>query len=166
MRIGRKIKEGEQPMKLVKQRAVTIHRRREIEVAGERGETEVMQGLYAERQTEQYVPDPVINVGLKILLPMARVLTTSLLRCRERYQKMTSGTSTFTCPLCFPSELYTFPVSTVDFILRRIRPLLLTTYLVLVKGIAKIARQLHFDFAEAVVSFSMRKWRTCTQFLT
>lgn len=66
MRHGRVVREGEQPLKYVKQRAATISRRRELEI---RAETEgansggsVMQGLYAEEQTEAYIPPPVIDV--------------------------------------------------------------------------------------------------------
>lgn len=64
-------------MKWVKQRAVTVNRKRAIEmamsgkddldVAGEGGvgsEKDVMQGLYSIGQTELYVPDPVIDVSL------------------------------------------------------------------------------------------------------
>ncbi|THH10815.1 hypothetical protein EW146_g8256 [Bondarzewia mesenterica] len=67
MRRGRSIRAGEQPIKLVKQRAVTIGRKREMEVlkeagAGADGEgSDIMQGLYAERQTELYMPPPVID---------------------------------------------------------------------------------------------------------
>ena len=78
MRSGRKIREGCQPMKWVKQRASTVNRRREIEMALERereekekagepssgvGEEEVLQGLYAESQTEIYRPEPIVDVG-------------------------------------------------------------------------------------------------------
>jgi xeroderma pigmentosum group C-complementing protein len=64
-------------MKWVKQRASTVSRRREIEMMLERGreerdragepssgvgEEEVMQGLYAESQTELYKPDPIVDV--------------------------------------------------------------------------------------------------------
>jgi xeroderma pigmentosum group C-complementing protein len=62
-------------MKWVKQRASTVNKRREIEMALERGrgeragepssgvsEEEVMQGLYAESQTELYIPEPIIDV--------------------------------------------------------------------------------------------------------
>ncbi len=66
IRHGRVVRKGEQPLKYVKQRAATINRRRELEI---RAETEgansggaVMQGLYAEEQTEAYVPPPVIDV--------------------------------------------------------------------------------------------------------
>ena len=76
MRQGRKVREGCQPMKWVKQNAVTVNRRRAVEmalaerdrlpVAGEgegfSSEKDVMQGLYAQSQTELYIPDPVVDV--------------------------------------------------------------------------------------------------------
>ncbi|KAF9240193.1 hypothetical protein BU15DRAFT_74111 [Melanogaster broomeanus] len=69
MRQGRVICQGCQPMKMVKQRATTIGRQREMEVALERaqveghagGDEEVMQGLYARSQTELYKPEPIQN---------------------------------------------------------------------------------------------------------
>lgn len=66
MRSGRVVRAGEQPLKYVKQRAATLNRRRELEIRanteGANGSGEVMQGLYAELQTEIYVPLPVIDV--------------------------------------------------------------------------------------------------------
>jgi len=70
MRRGRTVQAGEQPLKLVKQRAVTVSRKRELEIlreagasgSGEGKDNEVMQGLYAENQTELYKPPPVIDV--------------------------------------------------------------------------------------------------------
>jgi hypothetical protein len=72
MRQGRVVREGCQPMKMVKQRAVTIGRKREMELALEKARTDThngdgqedMQGLYAKSQTELYKPDPVIDVCL------------------------------------------------------------------------------------------------------
>ena len=64
-------------MKWVKQRASTVSRRREIEMVLERGreereragepssgvgEQEMMQGLYAESQTEVYKPEAIVDV--------------------------------------------------------------------------------------------------------
>jgi xeroderma pigmentosum group C-complementing protein len=57
-------------MKMVKHRAVTITRKREMEVAlekaratGQGGEDEEeLQGLYARSQTELYTPKPVVDV--------------------------------------------------------------------------------------------------------
>ncbi|KZT60108.1 Rad4-domain-containing protein [Calocera cornea HHB12733] len=60
MRQGRKLKEGEHPLKSVKQRAVTLEKRRAQEMAEIDGE-EVTQGLYARWQTEVFRPDPVID---------------------------------------------------------------------------------------------------------
>lgn len=81
MRQGRKVREGCQPMKWVKQNAVTVNKRRAVEmalaerdrllVAGEgegfSSEKDVMQGLYAESQTELYIPDPVVDVCVTFL---------------------------------------------------------------------------------------------------
>lgn len=67
MRSGRRVKEGVQAMKWVKQRAVTIHRRRAMELAQQDGD-EMVQGLYSEEQTELYIPDPIIDVSLVLLL--------------------------------------------------------------------------------------------------
>lgn len=72
MRQGYKIKEGEQPMKMIKQRAVTINKKRAVEMAladqnndgsGEGNEGGMMQGLYAKGQTELYIPPPVVDVS-------------------------------------------------------------------------------------------------------
>ena len=75
MRQGYRIKEGAQPMKMIKQRAVTINKRRAVEMAlaeqkgdgsGEGNEGGLMQGLYAKNQTELYTPPPVVNVGCSL----------------------------------------------------------------------------------------------------
>lgn len=63
MRSGRKIKEGQEPLKWVKQRAVTLQKRRAQELAKQEGE-EVTQGLYAEWQTEIYRPPPIKDVSV------------------------------------------------------------------------------------------------------
>ncbi|GAB7340021.1 hypothetical protein MBLNU457_6526t1 [Dothideomycetes sp. NU457] len=56
---GREIKLGEQPMKLVKMRAVTTMRKREIEeIERETGET-AKQGLFARSQTDWIIPPPI-----------------------------------------------------------------------------------------------------------
>jgi xeroderma pigmentosum group C-complementing protein len=62
MREGRVISMGQQPLKRVKARATTIARKRMLEVAKAGGQDEEQQGLYANWQTEPYVPDPVIDV--------------------------------------------------------------------------------------------------------
>lgn len=76
--MGRTVRAGEQPMKMVKIRAGTVNRMRELEglkdelkVAGRDDSNEatsssgpeIMQGLYAYSQTEPYIPEPVINVS-------------------------------------------------------------------------------------------------------
>ena len=72
IRRGRSIRAGEQPLKWVKQRAVTISRKRELEILKESstagaGDVDAMQGLYAEKQTEIYQPLPIVDV--RPLLP-------------------------------------------------------------------------------------------------
>jgi xeroderma pigmentosum group C-complementing protein len=57
-REGRTIRAGEQPLKQVKRRAVTLARKREIEAKQLEGET-AMQGLYSFAQTELYTPPPI-----------------------------------------------------------------------------------------------------------
>lgn len=86
MRQGYMIREGAQPMKEIKQRAVTINKRRAVEMAltkqngdgsGEGNEGGPMQGLYAKNQTELYLPPPVVDVGFLVLaIPPCRVLLT------------------------------------------------------------------------------------------
>ena len=71
MRVGRRVKEGAQPLKWVKQRAVTVHRRRAMELAQQEGD-EMLQGLYSEAQTEPYIPDPVVNASAFIAVDPAR----------------------------------------------------------------------------------------------
>lgn len=69
MRSGRVVKEGEQPLKTAKVRPVTINRKRALEVADTAVSTSgVTQGLYAEFQTELYIPPPVVNVRLYSIL--------------------------------------------------------------------------------------------------
>ncbi|KWU42458.1 Rad4-domain-containing protein [Rhodotorula sp. JG-1b] len=60
-RTGRVVKSNEIPMKFVKQRAVTIHQRREEELAKMDGGEVDEQPLYAEEQTETYIPPPVVD---------------------------------------------------------------------------------------------------------
>jgi xeroderma pigmentosum group C-complementing protein len=51
-----------QPIKMVKARASTIRKKRELEVRRE-DDGEVMVGMYAEWETELYRPPPVIDVS-------------------------------------------------------------------------------------------------------
>ena len=75
---GRAVREGSQPLKVVKVRAGTVNKMRELEVLREAGAGEgegseggvggeATQGLYARSQTEMYRPDPVINVSASVL---------------------------------------------------------------------------------------------------
>jgi hypothetical protein len=63
MRIGRQVKAGQEPLKWVKQRAVTLDRRRAQELANQEGKDPIQQGLYAEWQTEVFRPPPIQDVG-------------------------------------------------------------------------------------------------------
>ncbi|KAG7445688.1 Rad4-domain-containing protein [Guyanagaster necrorhizus] len=67
---GRSVREGVQPLKMIKSRPGTIGRMRELEIlkdslreAGEDADdqAQVMHGLYARGQTELYVPKPVVD---------------------------------------------------------------------------------------------------------
>ncbi|TCD70140.1 hypothetical protein EIP91_004610 [Steccherinum ochraceum] len=128
MRQGRKVVEGCQPMKWVKQRAVTVNRKRAIEVAmGDRAggsgegsgvgsDKDVMQGLYALNQTELYKADPIVDG----VVP-----------------KNDFGNIDLYVPSMLPEGGAFIPH----------------------KGAAKIARQLGFDYAEAVTSFEFKKRR-------
>ena len=159
---GRVVIAGEQPMKMVKIRAGTVNRMRELEVlkdelkvAGQDGPNgqvggsssavgEVMQGLYARSQTEPYVPDPVIDVGFNFL-PSYSVLTNN---DRGKFQRIISVILTCTCRLCCHKELRIFLVGSLFSKMVQEPKFLLH---VIVKGTAKIARKLGFDYAEAVV---------------
>ena len=56
---GRQVKEGEQPIKMVPVRAVTLTRKREVEEAERAGGEKMKQGLYALDQTEWIIPPPI-----------------------------------------------------------------------------------------------------------
>ncbi|ODN81917.1 hypothetical protein L202_02261 [Cryptococcus amylolentus CBS 6039] len=60
LRSGRITKPNQDPLKWIKQRAVTLEKRRRMELAKEQGE-EMEQGLYAEWQTEVYVPPAIVD---------------------------------------------------------------------------------------------------------
>ncbi|WVF68799.1 hypothetical protein IAT40_003571 [Kwoniella sp. CBS 6097] len=59
MRTGRRVKDKQEPLKWVKQRAVTLQKRRAQELAVQEGGEAIQQGLYAEYQTEIYRPPPI-----------------------------------------------------------------------------------------------------------
>ena len=74
MRIGRSVKEGNQPLKMVKVRAVTLQKKRAVEMAiadaGEGADADsVQQGLYAEWQTSLYIAGPIVDVSKRISCP-------------------------------------------------------------------------------------------------
>ena len=58
---GREVKPGEQPIKMVPVRAVTLIRKREVEEAERDGGEKLKQGLYAWDQTDWIVPPPIEN---------------------------------------------------------------------------------------------------------
>ncbi|KIM40899.1 hypothetical protein M413DRAFT_19059 [Hebeloma cylindrosporum] len=127
---GRTVKEGEQPLKMVKVRAGTVNRMREVEVLkdelnvagnGEGSSAaaaggEIMQGLYAFSQTEPYVPAPVVD---------------------GKVPKNNFGNIDLYVPSMLPRGASHIPF----------------------KGVAKIARKLGFDYAEAVTGFEFKKRR-------
>ena len=56
---GREVKIGEQPLKYVPMRAVTLNRKREIEDAVRETGEKLQQGLYSEEQTDWIIPPPI-----------------------------------------------------------------------------------------------------------
>lgn len=56
---GRQVKAGEQPIKMVPVRAVTLTRKREVEEAERAGGEKIRQGLYALDQTDWIIPPPI-----------------------------------------------------------------------------------------------------------
>ncbi|KAF9485754.1 Rad4-domain-containing protein [Pholiota conissans] len=129
--MGRTVRAGEQPMKMVKVRAGTVNRMRELEglkddlrVAGQDDSNEatsssgpeIMQGLYAYSQTEPYVPEPVVN---------------------GKVPKNSFGNIDLYVPSMLPKGAVHIPF----------------------KGVAKIARKMGWDYAEAVTGFEFKKRR-------
>ncbi|PVH98953.1 DNA repair protein rhp42 [Periconia macrospinosa] len=58
---GREVREGEQPLKYVPMRAVTVNRKREIEERQREEGGKVQQGLYSKAQTDWIIPDPIVD---------------------------------------------------------------------------------------------------------
>lgn len=58
---GREVLEGQQPLKLVPMRAVTVTRKREIEERQRVEGGKVKQGLYSKEQTDWIIPDPIVD---------------------------------------------------------------------------------------------------------
>lgn len=103
-------------MKWVKQRAVTVNRKRAVEMAlaeqKEHGENEdgIMQGLYSRNQTELYIPDPIIDVS-SFICEILLILTQKYIR--GRYQGTISATLIYMFHLCFPKEQHLYLVGFV-----------------------------------------------------
>ncbi|KAH7885453.1 hypothetical protein F5I97DRAFT_2033703 [Phlebopus sp. FC_14] len=124
MRQGRVVREGCQPMKMVKQRAMTVGRQREMELALDRaksegqpgGEGEILQGLYARSQTDLYKPEPIKD---------------------GKIPKNDFGNIDLYVPSMLPEGAVHIPF----------------------KGVAKIAKKLGLDYAEAVTGFEFKKRR-------
>jgi len=109
MRHGRVVRAGEQPLKYVKQRAATLNRRRELEIRadaeGADGSNGAMQGLYAEGQTEVYIPPAVVDVRSRFTHSQEGFfIHEGVNRCRERFRKTTLETSIYTRLPCFLLE--------------------------------------------------------------
>jgi len=145
-------------MKMVKVRPNTINRMRELEVlkdelkvagsdspSGEGSSAiagEVLQGLYAFSQTEAYIPNPVVDV---IIVPLVLRLY-SLFLVRVLSQKIILATSISMYRLCYLKEQ---PIYHVRFFIYSWNFNLMIVFAV--KGVAKVAKKLGFDYAEAVV---------------
>ncbi|KAF8955950.1 hypothetical protein BDZ97DRAFT_1854167 [Flammula alnicola] len=116
--MGRTVKAGEQPMKMVKVRVGTVNRMRELEVLKDELRFWVGShaGLYAYSQTEPYIPPPVVD---------------------GKVPKNNFGNIDLYVPSMLPKGAVHIPF----------------------KGVAKIARKLGFDHAEAVTGFEFKKRR-------
>lgn len=93
MRVGRRVMDRQEPMKWIKQRAVTIQKRRAQELAIQETGEAIQQGLYAENQTELYIPPAIVDVSCE--------RDDVKLTYRARFRRTRSGTSTSTCQPCF-----------------------------------------------------------------
>ncbi|KAJ9095375.1 hypothetical protein QFC19_007619 [Naganishia cerealis] len=116
MRMGRKVKSREEPLKWVKQRAVTLDRRRAQELAIQEGHEPLQQGLYAEWQTEVYRPPPIKD----------GIIPTNAFGNIDLYAET-----------MLPEGAVHLPY----------------------KGIAKVAKQLGLQYAEACTGFEFKKQR-------
>lgn len=113
---GRTIQPGSQPLKMIKLRSSTVGKMREVEVLREAGSggghaagaSDVMQGLYARSQTEKFVPDPVIDVSLRLFGFICRI---RLSLRRALCQKIILATLICTFLRCFPMVRFMYHVS-------------------------------------------------------
>ena len=64
LRMGRRIKPNEIPLKFVKSRNVTINKKRAAEALAAEGQAPVEQPLYSWAQTELYIADPIVDVSI------------------------------------------------------------------------------------------------------
>lgn len=60
-KVGRQIRNGEQPLKMVPVRPMTLNRKREVEEAERECGEKLKQGLYAPHQTDWIIPPPIEN---------------------------------------------------------------------------------------------------------
>lgn len=104
MREGRRIKAGEQPLKMVKAMAVTINRRREQAAAEAEGQEAPLQPLYAEWQAELLIPRPIKDVRILPNHGWGYVLMLSL---RVIFLAMLTATWTFSLRTCCQKALFT-----------------------------------------------------------
>jgi hypothetical protein len=111
MRFGRKVKAKQEPMKWVKQRAVTLNKRRQQELAKAEGGEDIMQGLYSEQQTEVFIPPPIQDVRAASLLYRAMGSLMADGRSRESFHKTRLEIWIFMLQQCYRKEPYIFLVS-------------------------------------------------------
>lgn len=109
-RVGRVIRDNVIPMKWVKARTVTINKKRAENLAMMDGEAPDEQPLYAEEQTELYVPPPVVDVSGSSSFSSHDTHKVSSL-CRARFRRTTLEISISMCRLCCLREPSTCRVS-------------------------------------------------------
>ncbi|KAL9546630.1 hypothetical protein MBANPS3_006570 [Mucor bainieri] len=114
-KLGKQIKEGEQPAKMVKANVFTLEKKRIKEQAKQEGH-DLLVACYGEWQTEPFVPLPVIDGKLP---------------------KNAYGSIDLFTPEMLPLGAAHIPI----------------------KGIAKLAKKLGIDYADAVVDFEFVKMR-------
>ncbi|KAJ7464776.1 hypothetical protein B0H11DRAFT_2051338 [Mycena galericulata] len=144
---GRQVREGEQPMKLVKMRASTIGRMREVEglreglrIAGERAEAEAaanghgVDGAPGESSAKQFEVEEVMQ-GLYALSQTELYVPDPVVD--GKIPKNDFGNIDLYVPSMLPAGAVHIPY----------------------KGTAKIAKKLGFDYAEAVTGFEFKSRR-------
>lgn len=129
-KMGKEIKEGEQPVKMVKANAVTMEKRRLKEQAKQEGH-DLMVACYGEWQTKPYVPPPIKN---------------------GKIPKNNYGTIDLFTPTMLPKGAAHIPSKFLP-ICCLLFGMIVLKYFFIVKGIAKIAKKLGIDYAEAVVKY-------------